>query len=583
MSQSNKTSSFPKNNNNNNNNNNPKNKQKQKPKGAQVLPTGLYDIHKVAGGGVAHPKPQRVRAARKPRPRNPQGLVKAGGLGPDPEIVKSLGDPATTPVTRYGSAFSSTRTAAVAFQDTENISSATLPGQYHVVGDIVALQFRDALRHTVTMQDSTGLMDYSIWMKQFQEAVEIAQTPPPSKSVDIDSTYFDVPLPIAYATSNQPYSPHGPVLFCGADPLNSEGGERFIWIDGGVNVQGAVTDIDVDCAGTLVLSRWTPGGEERDIIVLDFVGPPADVWTKNSKYAAEDNNSVCSEPTPLAISKTRSRAHRVRAKYPIRVVDKHSHRPRAPQVVDALVVIPGYYSFHWVNAGATNPFGATGFTLNLTNQGLPAMTHYCHKPIPGMFTNMSSVDNIRILACSLLLSNRTPDLTAGGNIYAKQVPSKVDWIVWLGDKNISNTNDYFSSPLKKGCYGFLKPESETDFDLRTHFTLNDDGVLCDSFYPLLSEFPYLLMKGNAGEDPTTSKFTGIIESAVGIEYSTENKWIATVLPQSNREAYEASVEVLRTVPQFNENPIHLKALVSNIAKGILKYGPQAIGLAKAFA
>jgi hypothetical protein len=241
----------------------------------------------------------------------------------------------------------------------------------------------------------------------------------------------------------------------------------------------------------------------------------------------------------------------------------------------------GYYSF---TINQTGP--ATSCQLLVTYAlGQFVMAHL---PIPDFPKNVSSVESLRIIGASLMYSNTESVLERQGSIVAKQIPQEVPWTNFLtSTNNLAALNKSVKMEIKNGMYAFLKPAKELDYTTIRTVGKNSTGEVNSSGFPLRPDHSYIAMRATI-TDPSGKD--GYFTVAAGLEFATMDTWRPTQPPATPSVVYKAAIEHVKDVPQFHENPTHLKEIFGKILSvvnggisAVRKYGPTVVKTAESLA
>jgi hypothetical protein len=241
----------------------------------------------------------------------------------------------------------------------------------------------------------------------------------------------------------------------------------------------------------------------------------------------------------------------------------------------------GYYS---ISITQTGP--ATSCQLLVTySAGQFVMAH---QPIPDFPKNVNSVEAIRIIGASVMYSNTESVLERQGSIVAKQIPQEVPWTNFLtSTNNLAALNKSVKMEIKNGMYAFLKPAKELDYTTIKTVGKNSTGEVNSSGFPLRPDHSYIAMRATI-TDPSGKD--GYFTVAAGLEFSTLDTWRPTQPPATPSVVYKAAIEHVKDVPQFHENPTHLKEIFGKILSvvnggisAVRKYGPTVVKTAESLA
>lgn len=499
-----------------------KSKSNQSAKQKQNIKNAQDAIKKAVTAPVARATQQAVEktlAKRVVAPERPQQVVLALET-----IANSIAAPGEGPVYRWASAFSTKPTAvAKPFEITSPSFGYTI-GSYPQVGpsESVGFQFRDPLRTLVVYdQNPAGFAkQYNLYINGGAGAV------PALTSTLLIDPYMRRYFPTAYALGSGSYQPHGSILYCGAIEGNNG---RYVWCDDG---DVLTLGYNVDTTTNLIVG-------------VDYYGP-------RGYNAAKQESAVLA-----AVSHTRAT-----------VVIKSAAAGSA-----------GYYAPYIANTGVLVGNLVTVDAV-ITGTGSTMM----HRPLPNLYQNMLAVSGTRILGESLMWTNTAPMLNLGGQATMFQSSLGAQWQDYISSSNtfanFSKVQDSKTFNASQGIYGFMKPVQPSDFDLKQYLNFDSSGVLTDSFFPLDAESSFLALCVSI---PSSTGNAGYYTARYSIEYLTEDTWRATEFATIDAQTWTSSLDMLKRVEQFHENPKHLKELWEGIKKGVrfvstnvMKYGPMLL-------
>jgi hypothetical protein len=194
----------------------------------------------------------------------------------------------------------------------------------------------------------------------------------------------------------------------------------------------------------------------------------------------------------------------------------------------------------------------------------------CHRPIPALEFNAPSAAGIRMISQSFMFTNKASELNRQGEVAMVQAPEAKSWTKWLvGASPYTNVSSAAGSqrlPAYNGIYGFLKPTKPGDFDFRNYISYSGN-ILIDAKYPLKEESAYLVF---AASITNTAGRDGYFTRANGIEYQTIDVWRPiekSIVPSSD---YSAALNLLKEIPAFHENPLHVREIVTKVKNALQK-------------
>jgi len=480
------------------------------------------------------PKKRKPKNAKKVAPKVKAGqkrarsVVKAAAASGQfrtkeiEEIAKSITIPLNSNPVRYASEYSSLPTAVAnpwtLFPGPAigSVTNTQANPQGMPTTDGLAAVFRDPQRAIVCYDPNPASLTqlYDI----YGVGDNAIPAPPPSTTwqvkVATPNTPYYLKTPYALSDPTATYSPHGPIQYAGADKSNKG---RFFWLDR-VNINLSISGSVSGQTCTLSLCRWDGNGTSDDVISVSHVLVSATAFQLQ-------------------------------------------------------VLASGYYCLRLSHTAAD--------VLNIIQPSWTGSSAvFKHLPLPGLLTNVASTDGIRIIAASMMYSNEASVLNKQGKITGFQQPQGSHWFDFIGAySSFSTQQGSVTMPVENGMYGYMKLTQPSDFEMRENFLIEGGNVL-DSFYPLDQDSAFLMMYWQitnlAGQD-------GYWTICHGIEYQTEDVWRTVSEAEYDGRTYSDAVESLKFFPQFYENPLHfadiwnnIKSVASDVANGILKWGPYAL-------
>jgi hypothetical protein len=520
-------------------------------------------------------------------------------------ILAFLTHPEKNPVIRYNDRFTSRPTAIASPNEWVDVPAkpdatvTTMVGP----GGIVAFAFRDALRANIHYDPNTSNtpIEYNVY---FQDALTSdVEGAAPTPSLDFEFPAGITDIQVAYLEASSAYQPHGPYLYCGVD-LAVPDHRSYFWIDEGERFFCSVTDIDA--VVQICLNRWMPSEVQPKAYSITL----SNAYDKTNRRLDEDNNSSgapTAELSSLSLNHSTedipvedipvprhndSRGIRAYHKHLLSRDDCHSvatwqekprpssRRPRAVVLSGSIqVTVAGYYSLSVLSTteGLLTQFEAS---VGKVADG-SAKPHFCHRPI-SQFPDIQGITTAyRVLAVSMLLENQTKVLDKDGSLTMTQAPPGVTWLEYVSGKSIAQDNNAYKGNLEKGGYGFLSPTREADFAEIIESNADNSSVMTRSFFDLRSPGGFLALQGQTS---APDDFSAKITFAYGVEFLTTSMWFGQSKTTTHPESYNQALDHIKDITQFNENPFHIKDLISGVRKAVdvaIRYGPPLMRGARA--
>jgi len=393
-------------------------------------------------------------------------------------------------------------------------------------GEMSAVIFKDPVRNTVIYDSNTegevATYDYNF---QNDPAMNAEGTRWLPDTVDQNDVFPTVGFLTSRNTNT--WTPHGKVL--GSGRAHAKSG--FVPLSGHSSLQVTITNNDSNnWSGILKFWRWAESGIES--VSAQFTGtiPPLGTYT-------------------------------------------HAF---APNLDDK-----GYFLFSICTDRASDT--EQNDNLSLVAELIESGACFRHETIEDLTLMGKAIMGIRDLGVSLEFSNRTTDLYNGGTVAMAQVPPTDNWFDYLTYDAVTAVSGFVSFPAKMGEYGFIKTDSERGFELRQKFSsFNDDGTLATLFYNVRPDTAFVVSFVKVPDGNAINQ-VGVWQIGNDIEISTNSKYLQKARPSSDPLLYARASNAIKGIPQFHENPLHLKQIggvVKQIADAIVKYGPTAIDWAQ---
>lgn len=462
---------------------------------------------------------------------NTQGLSKAE------LIAHAVANPLMTEPQRLADEFSSNETAVA--NPFERVQAQWWVDPAPPSAPIVAPQalpcfvFRNAERAAIIYDANPSL---STWSYAFRGTDETSQVPQTTFNLDVrGGDRESLKLPYALPGNNS-YQPHGKIFLAGQAADKPK--DRFFFLNGNETLTGSLT---------LPVS---PGDTYDYDLALDFWDSDAGLQENIGAVIAQDGFAGG-----------------------VALIN---------QLLSGLPFWkgPGYYALTTkvtlINGGVQVPNSELriGFQdLVITSTG-PCVGH---RTIADFALNAPSINGIRIQAASVRYCNVAAMLSLEGQVTCYQVPQQQHWKDYLvAYDQISSSKGSQTFTVREGAYAFLKPTMPQDFDFQS-FTRTVDSQITDSFYPLKEQSAFLVVypviKTNDGR-------SGFFEICHGVEYQTRDVWRNTAVAASDDNDFRLAKNLLKDIPQFYANSLHVGQILSNLknyaskgVKFVQKYGP----------
>lgn len=199
------------------------------------------------------------------------------------------------------------------------------------------------------------------------------------------------------------------------------------------------------------------------------------------------------------------------------------------------------------------------------------------------------IDKVRVLGSSLLVSNTTPVVAQGGEVYALQTTGDEPWYQQFFREEIiletAATASYRGS-WANGIYAFHKPSTIDSMLLHEAWTsVNGDLSIVGTDYnqPLSGFRPFrgepvvvVLVSPPIGN---MTENQAMIVIASSLEFTTRDQWLNLDTSLMSSGDWNEFVSTIRAADQFFENPLHwskIRAFIKSALGKVVEYGPQVL-------
>lgn len=256
----------------------------------------------------------------------------------------------------------------------------------------------------------------------------------------------------------------------------------------------------------------------------------------------------------------------------------------------------GYYSFELVfpiQFGAPSNTNVNWVCTELAMSFIiRSSTTFKHVTPPALTGKEDIVRKARVNGASLLLQNTSALQAQGGTVYAAQLASEVPWYDAIRNPEVIsslNPNSRYVGRWEKGFYGYCKPQGSTPLDLEDVWADLDDPIEhthMPMFKPFRNMGTVVVMVDAPA--PLGGTFSPTVYTAHFVriyEFITNDQFFDVETCTIPIRDFDEYIELLGPMPQFYENPLHLAAIATLLAQAaslVVRYGPAAVSLAKAF-
>lgn len=433
-------------------------------------------------------------------------------------IMRAITVPLQNPPVRYSGNYSTDPTAVASpwsvFDVPWDTTNASNDEQYLIM-------FREPLRAVIFNDNNVSGAAASNYIAYIYDTVydNFSTAPLYTWALADANTFMMKHVQILYLEAQSVYQPHGPYLYPGRDNVQNLPG-RFFWCD--IN-------------HVIVFTVTAYGGAGGAGIEAQLI-----VW---------EGGKTRQVSTVLLNSST---------------------------TFNVTAVLSGYYAIRLVPQGLW-----TGYpTLNLQVQlQIPtAKPVSCHLSLPFLNSNIGSAYGIRMIGICGMYSNTTSTMDNQGDITACQMKKEESWTTVTTFDDISNRVNAFNGSAKKGCYGFLRPTSESDFNESRSYML-ENSELAEVGFPLQPESDFMVYVVRVKDvNGRSGKFT----TSYSIDYSSLDTWRDVSNVRVPPNVFSGAAQATSKMVQFYENPLHVSDIftfIQRAAKAVQKYGPALINIA----
>jgi hypothetical protein len=203
---------------------------------------------------------------------------------------------------------------------------------------------------------------------------------------------------------------------------------------------------------------------------------------------------------------------------------------------------------------------------------------WSHNMLPDFDKNVYSMNQIRNLGASQMLSQRASSLTAMGTITQGQLPPSSNWTEYVssGYAELAKLKNFDSGRnAKKGAYGFIKPSQIEEFEMQNMWETENSNIKI-LYFRLLPKDGFLVTYCITGQ--TEAEFALAPPNMIwtlwdSLEFLTDNQIFDTRLAVADKNMVERAFMSVRHIQQFHDNDNHL----GSIFRSFLGFGKKALG------
>lgn len=183
------------------------------------------------------------------------------------------------------------------------------------------------------------------------------------------------------------------------------------------------------------------------------------------------------------------------------------------------------------------------------------------------------------------IANQTAEQYKTGSVQAVQM-HEGDSIIRVFNSPAGNTNPFdflagmrgcFEMGFNNGYFGFLKYSEEEDTEWQTPFKFDSTNTATNgsSAYPPTAGF--LVAVISAVDSTGNGRGQVTLTFNFNVEYLTLDPWTAVDIPRTTPEDHEVANEILSSMNQHYENPIHWDKILATIGK-VARIGSRALAV-----
>jgi hypothetical protein len=213
-----------------------------------------------------------------------------------------------------------------------------------------------------------------------------------------------------------------------------------------------------------------------------------------------------------------------------------------------------------------------------------------HRAVPELYDFRDKFSSTSVLASGVCITPDSAQFVQAGRVAMTQGEAGNMWTEYFGSDPMSNilqTEGFYSGPFPKGAYGFLKPRASTDLVQQKVFCSGSDGLATAVVAELVPASGWVVVAAVVPSSTGTGveAASAYISTSTHMEYTTVSKWIDSELAPYTAQEFELAMTLFASIPQFHENPLHLRdilAFVKRAGRVMLKVAPgvlSAIGTA----
>jgi hypothetical protein len=234
-----------------------------------------------------------------------------------------------------------------------------------------------------------------------------------------------------------------------------------------------------------------------------------------------------------------------------------------------------------------------GFNPTLSNDTMAA--GWAIQTLDGWGEKSRTIQCISLSSTAMLVSNISAELSKNGTILMAQMPAAdpvwdfarcLPQAIHSAAGRIALTRRT-TMTLNDGGYGYIKPVNEIDLDYKDPTTIDFcTGAITGEGTDLAHFGDYLLFSLRIEVDPGLELVGSLFNVTVGSAavYITTDNWLGGSVPQLTEQHVLDVINILKSVPQFSENPFHFRNVMDWLKKAgstMLNLAPEVATIASA--
>lgn len=202
--------------------------------------------------------------------------------------------------------------------------------------------------------------------------------------------------------------------------------------------------------------------------------------------------------------------------------------------------------------------------------------------MPGYLTHSTLVKDLRVTAATMMFTPDAAAITLGGQAAMRQLPDSSPWWLEIGKtpSQLGSKPDATVITGKKGIFGFMKAQGPKSYQpiapvsgvpsiTSGGFTTyvpdlpSSGGYVYNPIFPI-DGFMEMSLKAvkTSTSDSEFQSGTGHLTVCWGIEYTTDDTWVESALPEASPQSWDSASYRIRDARQFHENPLHIRDIMN---------------------